>query len=176
MLEEGKSNYLCSVYYEPEEGKGGVAFCDISTGEFCVASYETDAVNHILNELGRFEPREVIMNKAAADTKRIPEFAAKRLHSMLEMGGKDYEFRDCSLRIRKQFDVQKLTEINMEAENSLPFSSTPVVRCASSQTIKSKMYSPAAFSSSRACLSMMSARARMPFQNSRTSSICSWIS
>ena len=52
MLEEGKSNYLCSVYYEPEEGKGGVAFCDISTGEFCVASYAADAVNYILNELG----------------------------------------------------------------------------------------------------------------------------
>ena len=128
MLEEGKSNYLCSVYYEPEEGKGGVAFCDISTGEFCVASYETDAVNHILNELGRFEPREVIMNKAAADTKRIPEFAAKRLHSMLEMGGKDYEFRDCSLRIRKQFDVQKLTEINMEGR--------PLAVCAAGALMK----------------------------------------
>ena len=54
MLEEGKSNYLCAVYLEG--GRGGAAFCDISTGEFCCASFENDAVNHIINELGRFAP------------------------------------------------------------------------------------------------------------------------
>ena len=37
MLEEGKSNYLASVFFEA--GKGGVAFCDISTGEFCAAGF-----------------------------------------------------------------------------------------------------------------------------------------
>ena len=40
MLEEGKSNYLGAVYYE--SGKCAAAFCDISTGEFCVAAFEGD--------------------------------------------------------------------------------------------------------------------------------------
>ena len=106
MLEEGRSNYLGSVFYEA--GHGGVAFCDVSTGEFCVASFDDDAINHILNELGRFEPRELIMNKAAAETKRVPEFAAKRLGCMLEMGGKDYEFMPCAARVCQQFDLPDL--------------------------------------------------------------------
>ena len=106
MLEEGRSNYLGSVFYEA--GHGGVAFCDVSTGEFCVASFDDDAINHILNELGRFEPRELIMNKAAAETKRVPEFATKRLGCMLEMGGKDYEFMPCAARVCQQFDLPDL--------------------------------------------------------------------
>ena len=52
MLEEGRSNYLGSVYIDG--GKGGVAFCDISTGEFCTAAFDSDIVSHILNELTRF--------------------------------------------------------------------------------------------------------------------------
>ena len=52
MLEEGRSNYLGSVFCEA--GRAAAAFCDISTGEFCVAAFEGDAVSHVLNELGRF--------------------------------------------------------------------------------------------------------------------------
>ena len=59
MLEERRSNYICAV--EVSGDRGGAAFCDVSTGEFCCAAFEKDAVNHILNELGRLggaaEPR-----------------------------------------------------------------------------------------------------------------------
>ena len=33
MLEEKRSNYLCAVALNGD--RGGVAFCDVSTGEFC---------------------------------------------------------------------------------------------------------------------------------------------
>ena len=106
MLEEGKSNYLGSVYFA--SGHGGVAFCDISTGEFCVAAFDTEAVSHILNELGRFAPRELVMNKGAAEVSEIPDFAAKRLGCMLEMGGDDYEFMASAARVCEQFDLPDL--------------------------------------------------------------------
>lgn len=106
MLEEGKSNYLGSVYFEA--GHGGVAFCDISTGEFCVAAFDAEAVSHIINELGRFAPRELVMNKGAAETADIPEFAVKRLGCMLEMGGNDYEFMACAARVCEQFNLPDL--------------------------------------------------------------------
>ncbi len=106
MLEEGKSNYLGSVFYEA--GRGGVAFCDISTGEFCVAAFEGNVLSHILNELGRFAPRELIMNKAAAETGAIPDFARKRLGCMLEMGGSDYEYMPCAARICQQLDISDI--------------------------------------------------------------------
>ena len=108
MLEEGKSNYLGSVYLEG--GKGGVAFCDISTGEFCAAAFETDVVSHILNELGRFNPRELVMNAGASEEKEIPEFAAKRLGCMLEMGGSDFEFMPAGARVCQQFDLGSIDE------------------------------------------------------------------
>ena len=65
MLEENKSNYLCAVYLSGQSG--GTAFCDLSTGEFCAANYPADAVSHILNELGRFAPREAVCADAAAE-------------------------------------------------------------------------------------------------------------
>ena len=106
MLEEGKSNYLGSVYFE--SGHGGVAFCDISTGEFCVAAFDAEAVSHILNELGRFAPRELVMNKGASESGDIPDFAVKRLGCMLEMGGSDYEFMACAARVCEQFNLPDL--------------------------------------------------------------------
>ena len=102
MLDEGKSNYLGSVYFE--SGKAGAAFCDISTGEFCVASFDNDAVSHILNELGRFAPRELVLNQGAAETGEIPDFAMKRLGCMLEMGGEGFEFMPSAARVCQQFD------------------------------------------------------------------------
>ena len=40
MLEEKRSNYLCAVALNGD--RGGVAFCDVSTGEFCCASFEKE--------------------------------------------------------------------------------------------------------------------------------------
>ena len=111
MLEEGKSNYLGAVYYET--GKCAAAFCDISTGEFCVAAFEGDNLSHVLNELGRFAPRELIMNKGAAETQTIPDFAQKKLGCLLEMGGDDYEYMACAARVCEQFGLSSVDEAGL---------------------------------------------------------------
>ena len=111
MLEEGRSNYLGAVYYEP--GKCGIAFCDISTGEFCVAAFEGNTLSHIINELGRFAPRELIMNKAAAETGAIYDFARFKLGSLLEMGGDDYEYQPCAERVCEQFSLSSVDDAGL---------------------------------------------------------------
>ncbi len=45
MLREGESNYLGAVMLRGKAG--GCAFADVSTGEVCAASFETDAAMHI---------------------------------------------------------------------------------------------------------------------------------
>ena len=90
MLEENKSNYLCAVYLSAQSG--GTAFCDLSTGEFCAANYPADAVSHILNELGRFAPREAVCADAAAENDDIRTFLTKRLGSLIEAGGDRFEY------------------------------------------------------------------------------------
>ncbi len=101
MLEEGRSNYICAVYLNGAQG--GAAFCDVSTGEFCCAAYEADAASHILNELGRFAPREAVLSQGAAQENLIGEFLLKRLGAMLEPGRDLFEFMPAAARVCAQF-------------------------------------------------------------------------
>ena len=125
MLDEGRSNYLASVYYEA--GRGGIAFCDITTGEFCAADFGLDAVNHLINELSRFMPREAILNAGAADT-AIPEFLIKRLGCMLEMGGSDFEYMPSAARVCEQFELPDLDKAGL--------GESPAAVCAAGALIK----------------------------------------
>ena len=101
MLEEGRSNYICAVYLAA--GKGGAAFCDISTGEFCCAAFGVDAENHILNELGRFSPREALLSPGAQDSGAVVDFLRQRLDAMLEKGGELFEYLPAAARVCEQF-------------------------------------------------------------------------
>mgnify|MGYP003280525640 FL=1 len=64
MLDEGKNNFLASVY---RSGDGAaIAFVDTSTGQFYLTELSGQNVDEsIVNELGSFCPTEVIANKAA---------------------------------------------------------------------------------------------------------------
>ena len=85
MLEEGRSNYLAAVYLTGDAG--AVAFCDISTGEFCAADFPENAATHILNELGRFSPSEAVLSPGAVQSAEIFDFLKKRLGCMVEADG-----------------------------------------------------------------------------------------
>ena len=111
MLEENKSNYLCAVYLSAQSG--GTAFCDLSTGEFCAANYPADAVSHILNELGRFAPREAVCADAAAENDDIRTFLTKRLGSLVEAGGDRFEYLAAAARVCEQFGVQSTDALGL---------------------------------------------------------------
>lgn len=58
IVPQKSNNYLASILLE--KGQVGVAFLDISTGEFSVAQGETDYIAKLLQG---FQPREVILSK-----------------------------------------------------------------------------------------------------------------
>ncbi len=58
VLDATSSNFLASVYFE--SGLAGVAFLDISTGEFLVAEGSHDYIDKLLNSL---KPSEIIVSK-----------------------------------------------------------------------------------------------------------------
>ena len=101
MLEEGRSNYICAVYLN--QNKGGVAFCDISTGEFCCAAFDNDAVSHVINELGRFSPREAVLSSGAENCPQVTEFLTKKLDAMPEQCGDKFEFMPAAALVCQQF-------------------------------------------------------------------------
>ncbi len=116
MLEEARSNYVCAVYLN--NGKAGAAFCDISTGEFCCAAYDSDAVSHILNELGRFAPREAVLSMGAEREEDITGFLTKKLNAMLEPGGNMFEFLPAAARLCRQFGYKDIDHSGLGEENA----------------------------------------------------------
>ena len=108
MLEEGKSNYLCAACLEGE--RGGAAFCDISTGEFCCAPFGTDASAHIVNELARFGPREIILSEGAAGDSGIAAFLAERPGVMCEAGGNRFDHAAAAELVCRRFGYEDISQ------------------------------------------------------------------
>ncbi len=80
MLEEGRNNYLCVVYAGEDFADAGLCFVDISTGEMHVTQLEgQDLLPRVQNELGRFAPREVLLNATAMAMPDVTEFLLNRL-------------------------------------------------------------------------------------------------
>ena len=111
MLEEGRSNYICAVQLEGKTG--GVAFCDISTGEFCCAAFEGDAAAHAINELTRFSPREALLSPGAEASPAVVDFLGKKLGALLEPGAGRFEFMPCAARLCEQFGFKDVDDCGL---------------------------------------------------------------
>jgi DNA mismatch repair protein MutS len=59
VLESRQNNYLCCIFFQQQ--KAGVAFLDISTGEFMATTAELDSVKRLING---FKPAEIIAPKS----------------------------------------------------------------------------------------------------------------
>ncbi len=100
MLEESKSNYLCAVWLDGEEG--AMAVCDISTGEFCTMGFGSDPVTHITNEMGRFAPREAVLSAGAEAEKKLSAFL-KKINCLPEAGESRFDEERCRKQVYDQF-------------------------------------------------------------------------
>ena len=88
MLEEGRNNFICSVYRAGEDV--GLCFCDISTGEVWATSFAGAlSGEHLYNELGRFSPREAVLSEEAYADAALLDFLVSRLECRCENGGAD---------------------------------------------------------------------------------------
>lgn len=110
MLEEGRSNYLCALCLE--ESAGGAAFCDVSTGEFCATSFTgPDCAEHLLNELGRYRPREAILSLGAKSSAPLLSFLSDKLNAMLEDREESFDYSRAARRLCGQFHVESVSEL-----------------------------------------------------------------
>ena len=116
MLEENRSNYICAVSLNGNEG--GIAFCDISTGEMCCAEFARDPVSHILNELARFMPKEAVLSSEAMNNAILDEFLTEKLSVMKEVGGDKFEYSRAQERVCTQFGYGSLSDAGLEEAKS----------------------------------------------------------
>ncbi|MBN1252373.1 MAG: DNA mismatch repair protein MutS [Bacteroidales bacterium] len=106
VLEHKENNYLACVNIDKKEG--GIAFLDISTGEFFTAEGSFDYIDKLLSS---FKPKEVLVERSKQNI--FKELFGSRLYVYpLE----DWVFtKDSSIeRLLKQFDTQSLKGFGVE--------------------------------------------------------------
>lgn len=111
MLDERRSNYLCSIYMD--YSGGSICFADITTGEFCVTGFKDNVLAHIENELGRFEPKEALVSAGAADNEALMKFLKKRIECLVEENNEYFDFMMGSARLCEQFGAQSLDDLGL---------------------------------------------------------------
>jgi DNA mismatch repair protein MutS len=83
MLDESRNNYICAVFWD--DGGVGLCFADITTGEaYATQVSGEDLLQPALCELGRFAPREAVLDGGAARNDALVGFLRDRLGCAVE--------------------------------------------------------------------------------------------
>ena len=105
MLEERKNNYIMAIY---KTGiYFGIAVSDISTGEFYASQIkETNNFALLLDEISRFAPSEIIINKMMADSTEELSKIKTRFPASYISNFKDEFFKDDAEITKLRFNLQ----------------------------------------------------------------------
>jgi DNA mismatch repair protein MutS len=107
VLDEGKNNYIACVY---QDGKSlGMAFCDVSTGEFLATSASDE--RRVFDELGKLKPSEIIANSGFQGKE-----ALKSLYGRAASEAPSWMFGDESAlkRLIGHFQIQSLESFGLK--------------------------------------------------------------
>ena len=110
-LEDKANNFICGIYADSRGA--GVAFCDISTGKAHLTAFSgKDAVGHVINELGRFNPAEAIVNDGAYAETALVDTLRDKMNCRVENGGeRRFLLAEAEKNIRKQFGEDALKNL-----------------------------------------------------------------
>ena len=118
MLDESKNNYLCALYHA--DGRTGLCFADVSTGEVHATSFEESAAGErTIDELGRFTPREILVNAQGSRLKGLQSYRDKLEGVSLEvLADKDFDLDAAEKTLTTHFD-KSLEELELTSENAV---------------------------------------------------------
>ncbi len=113
MLDEGKNNYLCVICAQNKAI--GLSFADCSTGEFYTTHLTGDDVSQrAINELGRFRPSEILMNREASADRLLCEFISTRLQLPLQVADETcFQADTAESTVLSQFGVKDLASLGL---------------------------------------------------------------
>ena len=107
-LDDKAGNFLCGIYMDSR--CAGIAFCDITTGKAHLTAFaDKSNAEHIINELGRFNPAEAILNDGAYSEPALTAALADKFHCRFENGGeRRFMLNEAERNIRAQFGEEAL--------------------------------------------------------------------
>ncbi len=104
MLDERANNFLLSIYFTGE--KAGLAFADVSTGEFFVHEVE-HAEQTLADEVARIGPIEII----TSDLVKLHACHLREEVSTSEESGSSFQYQNASEALCKHFALQDLSPL-----------------------------------------------------------------
>jgi len=103
ILDSGKNIFLASVVSDGE-GKAGIAYCDLSTGDFYIEELNKE---EIVDELKRIDPGEVLIAENA-DCSFLDDFVITPLSEM------DFQYGYAVEKLKTHFEVETLAGFGIE--------------------------------------------------------------
>lgn len=107
LLDAGRNNYLAAVYIEGE--RVGVAFCDISTGEFQATEASLAELDEVVESIG---PAEIIVRRSNRELVAARRISSEPRITRLEEWIFEYDF--AVERLREHFGTQSLKGFGLE--------------------------------------------------------------
>ncbi len=113
MLDESKNNYLASIVVMGDSV--GMCFVDVSTGKLNLTSLEKKKHDaDIINEVSRFAPSEIIINKEVTLSSKLTDFISGLSNSTCNILTEDeFNFENCKRIACEKFSVEKLGELSL---------------------------------------------------------------
>lgn len=113
MLDEGRNNYLASVYLRGNEC--GLCFADASTGSLSLTLLGGDGLETgLISELGRFSPTEVLINSAYKSFPTLTHFLKESLECRVaEFPDKELETGCAGNHILTNFGILSVEELQL---------------------------------------------------------------
>ena len=107
MLDEKQNNYIAAVY--ARNSSYGLAYCDVSTGDFFVMKIETsNSATDVFNELDRICPRELIANPEFFENEQLAKQVKNKFYTE-KFEERYFELRTGLDKLLKHFQVATLS-------------------------------------------------------------------
>lgn len=115
MLDDGKNNYICSIFYNEEEKTCGIASADISTGSADLSVFHgKELESGIINELSRCQPAEIIFPESFLSLKSVADFIKLRLNCVVTLRDKEcFDVDSKREYIEEVFNVKSVLELGI---------------------------------------------------------------
>jgi len=114
MLEDNKNNYLLCVYLE--DSNFGLAITDVSTGEFMVSEIaNNNSVDVLINEIGKFNPSEIISNNNLYKEKTIRKLLENKFNTKITpYPSKYFNLKKAEVKIKEHFNIYSLNAVDLD--------------------------------------------------------------
>lgn len=109
VLDERKNNFIMCIYID--KGGYGISVCDVSTGEFLVTEFNSDENSKIIDEIAKYNPAEIIVNKESEISDRIYDIFNIKVSIYVEWA---FNYQSANIKLCNHFKVLNLSGFGLE--------------------------------------------------------------